>query len=251
MKTRPQRPTQMSWASSAAASAAAVFLLSACGSVAPIAMTAPQGFEGQSESWAAGHRSAASGLFADESFGLGPYQVAEVRRDVLSSDTSFSLGPLSWGKTSTGFSYVLQGGDERLLGRCERKEGETRLPLWGNQIPLQASFGLKCDCQGQESHAELEMASASSWQIEDAWLPERIKLTINGQSFKASPFDHRGETMSDGRAFVGFRFDGSAGPAAAVGLFSPGQVWLHQTLPASQRAAMNCALAGLLLNTGP
>jgi hypothetical protein len=243
----------------ACAASAAALLLSACGTVAPIVMTAPQDFAGYSEYWVAANRSGAGGLFADESFELGPYRVTEVKRDLLSSSGSFSLGPLTWDKTASGFSYVLQGEGERLLGRCERREGETRLPLWGNQIPLQASFGLKCDCQsagpqdagGPANSARLELASASSWKIEDAWVPERLQLNINGHSFSGRPFDHQGQTISDGFAFVGFRFDGSVGPAAAVGLFSPGEVWLHQSLPVAQKAVMSCALAGLLLHTGP
>ncbi|MDC8772535.1 hypothetical protein [Roseateles albus] len=228
----------------------APLLLSACGTVAPIAVNAPRGFDGHSEAWAAGQRQAGSGLFTDESFDLGPYRVVEVRRDLASSQSSLSLGPLSWGKTADGFSFQLQGPQERVQGRCERREGETRLPVWGNQIPLQASFGLKCDCQGPQTHAQLELASASSWQIEDAWLPERVQLRVNGQSLTGRPFDLMGDTSEDGRAFVGFRFDSAGGPAAAVGLFSPGQVWLHDNLPASQRAAVSCALAGLLLHAG-
>ncbi|MBT9492170.1 MAG: hypothetical protein IV107_07425 [Paucibacter sp.] len=230
----------------------AALLLSACAStVQPIAMTPQQGFGGQSEALVAGHRSSASGVFADESFELGLFRVAEVKRDLWASSNSVGLGPLTFGKTSSGFSYVLQGPDERLLGRCEVRNGETRLPLWGNQIPLQAKFRLLCDCQGGQTSAHLDVSSDTGWQNVDAWLPNRLELSINGQSFSGSPFDHRGFTINDGRAFVGYRFDGQAGPAAAVGVFSPGQVWLHQQLPSAERAAMNCALAGLLLHFGP
>ncbi|MCV2367933.1 hypothetical protein [Roseateles oligotrophus] len=225
--------------------------LSACGTVAPIAMTPPQGFEAQSDAFLAGNRSADSGLFANESFDLGPYRVTDVKRDWADSKASFSLGPLTWGKSSNGFAYVLRASNSTLHGRCEVNNGETRLPLSVSIIPLQSRFSLKCDCQGDGAPARMELASNSGWQQQDAWLPESLKLTIGEQSFSGSPFDHRGLAMSDGRAFVGYRFDGQAGPAAAVGLFSPGEVWLHQSLPASQRAAMTCALAGLLLHTGP
>jgi hypothetical protein len=50
---------------------------------------------------------------------------------------------------------------------------------------------------------------------------------------------------------LGYRIEGAAGPAAAVSLLFPGTVWLHQTLPEPQHAAMSCALAGLLLHVGP
>lgn len=228
----------------------AALLLSACSAVAPIAMTPPLGFDGSSDALLPTDRGSASGLFANESFGLGPYRVTEVNRDLLSSTLSVGLGPLQAGKASDGFTYALQAPGETLQARCEAGNKELRWPLYGNSVPLKSRFALSCVCQGQRSSARLAMSSNSSWHQQDAWLPENLDITIDGQRFGGRPFDHSGQTIGDGRAFVGFRFDGPAGPAAAVGMFSPGEVWLHHALPTPKRAAMTCALAGLLLHAG-
>lgn len=232
--------------------AAMALLLGACAST-PSIVRAPQGFEGQSQSLPAANRSRATGLLVDESFDLGPYRATQVKHDVLSSGNKFTLGSFSTGSTSKGFRFSFVGGsgsESDLSAHCEAVDSGTSVPLMGVVKLEKSSFSLQCACDGEDSKSMLTIVRHYDW---GALQPNRnvMMVEVNGSSYMLRPYGLMGQLVSDDEPFMGYRLDGSSGPAAALAPGYPGTVWIHDSLAPSQRKGMSCALAALMIHRGP
>ncbi|MCV2367934.1 hypothetical protein [Roseateles oligotrophus] len=233
--------------------AALLTLLAACAT--QHALVTPEGFAGQSQILPASNRSRATGLLVDESFNLGPYRVTGIEGKSGSSANSKEINGVKTENKRSGFSFRLLGGPSGLTewaGRCESRSQDVSTKL-AYGISQQQGRGLfSCVCSSKDQHeATLSIASDRSWQGLSGSSSLSLSIAVDGQTYRVARYDGNGQTVPADEPFYGYRVDGGNGAVAALGLAYPGTVWLHERLPAPQREAMTCAIAGLMLHRGP
>jgi hypothetical protein len=201
------------------------------GGCATARMAAPPDIAGGSDVLTVSDRSRASGLFVNEGFKLGKYQVADVDRK-WNKSSSTGVGPWSKETKTTGFTYALVAQDKKLAGQCssEASSHGIRGFSWG-------SIKIACTCEGDGGKAELLM-------VDDG-----RSLTVDGKAYKVEPIHavQGGSSQSDP---TGFRADGEA-PLGAVEVLHPGQVWLTKGLDEATAYKTTCTFVGLMLYKPP
>jgi hypothetical protein len=194
-------------------------------------MAAPPDIASGSDVLTVSDRSRASGLFVNEGFKLGKYQVADVDRKWNSSSSS-GIGPWSKETKTTGFSYTLLAQDKKLPGKCSSEATSNGISgfSWG-------SIKIACGCEGDGSKSELLMVD------------DNRSLTVDGKAYKVEPVFATvgGGTQSNP---TGFRAD-AEGPLGAVEVLHPGQVWLTKGLDETTAYGTTCAFVGLMLYKPP
>jgi hypothetical protein len=211
---------------------ALVLTLSAC---AGPRMAAPADVSASSEVLPVSDRSRASGALVNEGFKLGPYTIADVDRK-WDSSSSVSVGP--WGKETktTGFSYVLAGGEAKSKGKCESVLQKQSVLSLGGSFDW-GSTTIACSCEGAAEKASLVLSKDAN------------KLTIGSTDYPVQQI-HSVVGGGDQSAPSGFRAD-SDGPLAAVEVLYPGQVWLKKGLDEATRSNLSCLFTGLMLYKPP
>lgn len=213
-----------------------VLLVAFVSGCAPAKMAVPPAVAKNSEVLEASDRSSWQGALVDESFKLGPYQVADVDRD-WNSGSGFSIGPFADKKATTGYQYQLVGGGANLTGQCG---SETKKGSWALSESSEVSWSsttVACSCSGQGEPATL------TWSAEDS------EVAIGGKTYALEPIhetDKGGSTSEP----VGFSVQGGE-PLGAVEVTHPGRVWLNRALAPSVKAQASCLFVGLLLYTPP
>lgn len=227
-------------------------LLSACVSNPP-RMNPPEPFQAQSELLESKGRTRLSGLWADESFQLGPYRVEKVKRGWTSKD-ELGLGRLTQVKTKEGFKYEFKG-RHAWNGRCDYQSTERGLKIGSNFTLEDHKAQLGCSCGQADAQLGTEGLDARL-NLDDEWKPMRGWLDL-GQGQPAYALHQSYERRTQGGMPVeqglkspalGYWVDGSDGrPFAAVEVLHPGRAWLPRSLAEPQKEAMACLMAGLML----
>ena len=111
-------------------------------------------------------RSSWSGSLVDESFGLGPYKVADVDRKWQSSQHR-SMGGMASSKTSGGYTFKLASGEVELAGECATENREKTASLgggwsFGAQVANDFVVGVvsqvvQTNCQGSRCVGRVEV----------------------------------------------------------------------------------------------
>jgi len=204
-------------------------------------MVPPPDVARESDVFEATHRSRASGLFADEAFTIGPFQVGEVQRD---ANVASGLSVLAYAKDDvrTAYAYELAEGADIVPGQCAslRSRKSFSLGALGELGSEDANLG--CTCGTGASAATLELGGK----------PERPAglAKVAGRTLDVASVHDTTAAWSP-RDAAGFRIDGAEGPVAAVEVLHPGRMWLSRTLAADERRQVACLLAGLMLYVEP
>ena len=242
------------------ASSALLMLLTACSTTATL--VTPQDFAGQAQVLQAANRSRMTGLLVDESFNLGPYRVTGIESKSSSSANSTTINGVKTEKTRSGFSFRLLGGptgQTEMLGRCQsRSQALSSRPANGvNEEQARSLFSCQCSAAAgggvgyPQPESTLSIAGDRSSQGRSSSTSLSLAISVEGQSYQVGRYGAEGQLIPADEPFYGYRVDGPQGAVAALGLNFPGTVWLHDRLPAPQREAMTCAIAGLMLHRGP
>ena len=187
-------------------------------------------------------RSRASGMLANETFGMGPNKVTRVHRGATSSSSSSFLGKES-SDSQSYYDFDMTTPVGVYKGSCGVRafSEETHLGNW--VIGGSGAEVLDCNCGGAGegvTRAYVELAPQS-----------RGALVARGGG--AAPL----KPLGAGSAFSAMPIGWEAGenpPIGAVELSHPGRVWINRTLPAGEQADVACLFGGLLLyhpNSGP
>jgi hypothetical protein len=182
-------------------------------------------------------RSSWSGALVDESFGLGPYRVAEVDRKWNSTNSNSFFG-YEASRTKGGYAFKLVDGAAKLDGECATEQREQSKKLGGGASFGRAVAKLGCRCSGAEGASTLTLDAATGQQYNG-------KITAPGVERQVTAITER-EKGSESSDPLGYRVDGDA-PLGAVELKSPGKVWISRSLAGGERAQLACLFAGLLL----
>lgn len=181
-------------------------------------------------------RSGWQGALADESFNLGPYQVADVDRD-WNSGSGFSIGPFAKKKATTGYQYQLAGEGSKLTGQCG---SETKQSSWSVSDTSEISWSsttVACSCSGHGDLATL------------TWSKDKSEVSVAGQIYELEPIyevEGGGSTSEP----VGFSARGGE-TLGAVEVSHPGRVWLDKSLAPAAKVQAGCLFVGLLLYAPP
>ena len=187
------------------------------------------------------NRSSASGAFVNEAFDLGAYKVAKVKRK-LESSSSFSISNYNQNKTTTGYSYQLEGGITAWKGVCAMSRSEKGASI-GSLSFSKTKSNLTCECTGGAQPGRLELKAADNGTYAGTFTPA-------GKSYEMTPV-----TETDKKTFgggpAGYRFDGSDGARGAVETLKPGRIWFTEKLAPEEREPAACVLTGLMLYVEP
>lgn len=187
-------------------------------------------------------RSIASGLFVNEGFELGPYEVAKVDRN-WTSTSSHDVGSYASSTTKTGYSFALRGGKAEWRGACSVYLAQQSMSL-GTLVALGTrKSSLDCQCTGGEKPGRLELRAGTDGEYAGTLYPTAEK----GYAIKQVQ-------ETDGSYFggpAGYRIDGDDGARGAVEVLHPGRIWFTDRTPENEREPSACLLAGLMLFREP
>jgi len=186
-------------------------------------------------------RSQASGLFVNEGFQLGSYQVADVNRD-WKKTSSGQIAGLKGSYTTNGYQYRLKQGEKTMTGECAASALEKSMKAFGGEIG-DARNKLSCECRAGSEYATAEMKGTDM----DA-LSGDLKTPSAAYALKPVTKTDR-KVMSMGP--VGYRVDGGDGPRGAVETLFPGRVWLTPRVQPSEEMGLVCVMTGLMLYQDP
>ena len=186
-------------------------------------------------------RSGATGLFADESFGLGPYRVDKVKRKWEQS-SSVDMGNYDQRKTTTGYSYQMTGGAVPWKGVCEVSRNAQKTKTVFGISMIEADLVLNCECTGGAQAARLQLQALPGAKITGT-------VTPAGQDYAITPLANWPLSQLD-QAPGGYRIDGTDGARGALEA-RPGRIWYTSKLPEAEREPATCALVGLMLFIEP
>ncbi len=188
------------------------------------------------------NRSSASGLFVNEAFDLGSYKVANVKRKA-ESGSGFTISNYSQNKTTTGYSWQLEGGATPWKGVCAMTRSDKGVGLGNGMSFSKQKTNLTCECTGGPQAGRLEMKAADGGSYTGTFTPA-------GKSYDLTPV-----TTTDKKTFgmgaVGYRFDATDGARGAVETLKPGRIWFTEKLTAEEREPAACVLTGLMLYVEP
>jgi hypothetical protein len=183
-------------------------------------------------------RSSASGMFVNENFKLGDYDVANVSRGGKSKSTFAALGGFSSSEES-GYSFDLKRGAETLHGECHFEANEGGAGLGGLKISNEKKK-MACACGNDAAPVASVVMQASTTSGYGG------TLKAHDASFNVTAiYERQGGAFSDGNP-AGYRVDGN-GVEGAVDVLGPGRAWLAKSLDGDKRTDVACVFAGLLL----
>ncbi|WP_373046948.1 hypothetical protein [Vulgatibacter sp.] len=208
---------------------------------ATLRMVPPGDVARQSEVFEATERSSMTGSFVDESFVLGPYQVAEVDRD-WNRGSGFSVAGFSKDDTRTAYTFQFVDRAEKLPAQCTSLTERKGLSLGKAGSLSSQDARLVCTCGVGDGAARLE--------LEDRRGDHAGRVALAGRTFDLTSVHETTAAWSPGEP-AGFRVDGAEGPAAAVEVLRPGRIWLSKSLDDGERRQLACLLAGVMLYVEP
>jgi hypothetical protein len=214
------------------------WVLVGCGSAH---MVVPADVAGGADEVPVQGRSQASGMFVNEDFKIGPYDVAHVSRGAKSS-SKFSVLGATQGSSETGYSFDLAQGSDTLHGECVAETSEGGVSL-GSFSAIKRMAKLGCACGNDATPAASVVMQATSSSDYGG------TLKAHDASYDVKAINDREGGMSAGGP-AGYRVDGQ-GVTAAVDVLGPGRIWLAKGLDDAQRKDVTCVLAGLLLYQPP
>jgi len=182
-----------------------------------------------------------SGLFVNEDFKIGDYDVAHVSRGSKSTSKFGALGGFK-SDSSTGYSFDLVHGSDSLHGECLSESSSGGFSLGGLTASNQMAK-LGCGCGNTAAPTASVVMSASTTSDYGG------ELKAGDASYQVKAINDREGGLSSGGP-AGYRVDGQ-GVAAAVDVLGPGRVWVGKGLGGDQRTNVTCVLAGLMLYKPP
>lgn len=202
-------------------------------------MAVPGDIGGATESVLVEGRSQASGMFANEDFKIGPYEVANVSRGSKHTSRFRALGAFK-SSSESGYSYDVKRGEQTIHGECTVEVGESGAEVLAGVAVSNATRKLACACGGEEG------APVASVVMQGTTLSHYGgTLKAHDSSYDVAAIYEREGAVSDGNP-SGYRVDGE-GVQGAVDVLGPGRVWLAKTLEGDRRTDVTCVFAGLLL----
>jgi hypothetical protein len=210
------------------------------GACTPAHMAVPKDVSTASQEIVITDRSSMTGALANESFKMGPYQVADVNRKWNSSSSSGIAG-FSSGKSRGGYAFAFKAAEGTYAGTCTSLLDEKSVSLFGGALGTQR-FTVLCECAGP-AKARCEMSADDS---------ARYRGTVStggGGSYAIEGIytDEKGKSTSSP---LGYQVRGGES-VGAVEVLNKGRVWLSRSLEAPRRAEVACLFAGLLLYQAP
>ncbi len=201
-------------------------------------MTAPADVVEASEQLPISDRSPWSGALADESFGIGPYQVVEVNRD-WSHGRGWGVLGFSSDSVAGGYSFGLEGDGSVTKGACATEASEKSLDLGSGRSVSRQTAKLSCTC-GNDSTVVLQVKPDGAYG--------GLLHTSEG-NYQVEAIYEREGIWSDGNP-SGYRVDGDAA-VGAVDVIRPGRVWMGRAIEPGERKQLACVFAGLMLYQPP
>jgi hypothetical protein len=221
-----------------------VILVGGVGACATPRMAVPADLRPVSDEIVVTNRSRASGLFVNEAFTMGPYQVVKVHRGMGKSETSgWGVNSFSTGTTKRQafYDFDVKAPNGMYKGQCSVLANEKSTQLGHLSLGEAWSQGLECNCSGAGpgmTSIDLESSPQS-----------RGVVTPRGGG--AAPVEAI-VTKEDGHAAsamygpIGYAV-GGATPVGAVEVVDKGRIWMSRSLDAATRADLACLFVGLLL----
>ncbi len=201
-------------------------------------MVPPADVAQKSDVFEATDRSSMSGMLADESFKLGPYEVAEVDRD-FNGGGGVSVGGYKAGKTTTGYQFQFKEGKDALKAECSSVTKSQGFSLGGGGSMTFSNVTLNCSC-GTGVTLKLEGKGKG--------LEGQVAMGDKTYSVKSV---HETDASSNQSEPAGFRVDEGEQSVGAVEVMRPGRVWLGKELQGEQRRELGCLFAGAMLYQAP
>lgn len=183
----------------------------------------------------------ASGMFVNEDFKIGDFAVANVSRGGKSTSKFGAFGGFK-SDSSTGYSFDLVHGSDKLHGECLSESSEGGFSLGGFTASSKMAK-LGCACGNEAAPAASVVMSASTTSDYGG------TMKAGEASFEVKAINDRQGGLSAGGP-AGYRVDGQ-GVTAAVDVLGPGRVWLAKDLEGDKRTDVTCVLAGLMLYQPP
>jgi hypothetical protein len=252
-------------------------LVGFCAGCSNLKMPVPPELVAVSEEVPITGRSKLAGLpGVDESFRIGPYEIADVDRD-----PQFSVGgsvPLfSHRDVVGGYSYLFRGSQDERRAVCAF---EADKKVYGHGAPVsvrKAKGTLRCVCRGSESESDLTVrlsyteefgSQESKWVLGDGTTAGKEsvgELRAGGRDFLIRVIS---STATKGKTWVvgeGVKDDTVQMPSpeptgclvygdgleAGLELLHPGRAWFARSLNATEREDIACLFGGLLLYKSP
>ncbi|HZU82618.1 MAG TPA: hypothetical protein VE987_06865, partial [Polyangiaceae bacterium] len=200
-------------------------------------MAVPPDIGGATEEVPVVGRSQASGLFVNEDFKIGPFEVANVSRGAKHSSRFGAF----WGFKSSeesGYSYDFKRGDLSLHGECVLDVSASGADL-GSLTIGNEHRRFACACGDEKAPVAGVVMTASTLSKYGG------KLKAHDSTYDLQAIYDREGAASDGNP-AGYRVD-AEGVQGAVDVLGPGRVWLAKTLEGDRRTDVACVFAGLLL----
>jgi hypothetical protein len=201
-------------------------------------MTAPQDIVKASEELKVADRSSWSGALADETFELGPYEVADVDRD-WNSGSSWGVVGFSSESIAGGYSFALKHKGTAMKGVCATEETDDSLSLGSGMSVGNQTAKVACTC-GDDANVLLQTRTGDEYGG---------TLNTRGGSYQITAIYERDGGISDGTP-AGYRVDGD-GPIGAVDVIKPGRAWIGKGIEGPEREELACIFAGLMLYMPP
>jgi hypothetical protein len=220
----------------------------AFGGCKPPRMATPADLAPLSDEIVVTNRSRATGLFANETFGLGPYKVTRVHRGATSTSSSgFRLAGIGSesSKSSAFYDFDMTTAVGVFKGSCGVYAGVKESHFGNWVVGGSESQVLDCDCSGGGpgvARVYLEMAP----QVRGVLVHRRGAATELRPSMAT---EGGGQNGVFGRP-VGYEAAGTP-PLGAVEITHPGRVWINRTLPAVDQADLACLFGSVLLYQPP
>jgi len=186
-------------------------------------------------------RSAMSGALVNESFKMGPYQIADVDRK-WNSTSSTSIGPYASADTTGGYTFALKASDGgEYKGECASRKDSKQVSALGGTFGQQ-KYEILCHCAGATQASFTMKADDGSAKFQGTLQSSQASYTLSGVYA-----NDKGGTTSDP---LGYDVRGTE-PLGAVETTGKGRVWMSRSLRAPVREETACLFAGLLLYKAP
>jgi hypothetical protein len=210
---------------------------------APTRMAVPANLAQVSDEIVVTNRSRA-GLFVNEGFTMGPYQIVRVHRGWSKAEGSgWQVGSVSSGSSQrTGFyDFDVKAPGGMYKGQCGMRASDKTTQVGGLVLGGASPVHLDCNCSGggpgvtsfslgsgSESHGVVTPRTGGASPLEG------IATTADGRSAAAM------------YGTLGYEVRGPT-PVAAVEVVDKGRVWMSRGLDDGARADLACLFVGLLL----
>jgi len=206
----------------------------------PLRMGVPADLAQESDLIQVTDRSRMTGALANESFKMGPYEIANVDRK-WNSSSGGSILNFSANEAKTGYAFTFKTSQGEAKVQCGSKSNQHNTSVMGFDITTsQDDIGCACEGAGASSKIQLGSGNGDTYQGQ---------VSTRGGNFTAVAVT-RYSNGSKSSTPIGYEFR-TQNVVAAVELAHPGQLWMAKSLDEPTRADLACMTAGLLLYIPP